>query len=223
MTSDELTAILPMRSGSKRIPRKNLLELEGRPLFSWALETIQECLIIDKIVVDSDSEEILNRVSDAFPDVLLRLRPSSLGTDETSMNKVIESALKELEGEWFLQFHATTPFLQKQDIIDAVKLVIKNDSLYDSGFGVTEIKARLWDEERRPVNHDPNLLLPTQDLEPVLVENSSFYIFSKNGFKKTQNRIGSSPLLFKTSHLSGIDIDTQEDLDFARVMARALK
>lgn len=222
LITDYLTAILPMRAGSKRVPRKNLLDLEGKPLFSWALGAIQDCPNVDRIVVDSDSEEILNTVSDLFPDVLLRLRPRDLGSDETSMNQVLESALKELEGEWFLQFHATTPFLQKQDITDAVKLVMKNEAAHDSVFGVTEIKARLWDGGGSPVNHEPNRLLPTQDLRPILVENSSFYLFRKTVFEKKKNRIGSNPLLFRTSHLSGIDIDTQEDLDFARLLAKAL-
>ena len=69
------------------------------------------------------------------------------------------------------------------------------------------------------MNHDPDNLLRTQDLEPWFEENSNLYIFTREGFAKTNARIGKQPMLFESPRFESIDIDTLDDWDFAVVAA----
>jgi CMP-N-acetylneuraminic acid synthetase len=89
--------------------------------------------------------------------------------------------------------------------------------MYDSLFGVTRLQTRLWDALARPVNHNPAILLRTQDLPPIYEENSAFYIFTRHILETRHNRIGERPLLFEVDRLEAWDID--EEVDFRMVEA----
>ena len=84
---------------------------------------------------------------------------------------------------------------------------------------MNKVQSRFYQENACPVNHDPNNLIPTQDLEPWYEENSNLYSFRRNSFNKTKSRIGSSPILFATKKLESIDIDTEEDWELASAVA----
>ncbi|HEX9014277.1 MAG TPA: acylneuraminate cytidylyltransferase family protein, partial [Anaerolineaceae bacterium] len=86
---------------------------------------------------------------------------------------------------------------------------------YDSLFGVTRVQTRLWDAQTRPINHDPAILLRTQDLPPVFMENSCLYLFTRPLLERRRNRIGEHPLMFEIDAAEAWDID--EELDFAVV------
>ena len=76
----------------------------------------------------------------------------------------------------------------------------------------------MYCENAKPVNHDPNNLIRTQDLIPWFKENSNMYIFTKNAFFKTNARIGKKPMMLLTEEYESTDVDTQEDWDFAEVV-----
>lgn len=91
-------------------------------------------------------------------------------------------------------------------------------------FSVTRLQARLYDQEAKPLNHDPNELRRTQDLEPLFEENSNFYIFSKESFKKAgDKRIGLRPKLFEVNKLEAVDIDEPEDFVLAELLYNDLR
>jgi CMP-N-acetylneuraminic acid synthetase len=75
------------------------------------------------------------------------------------------------------------------------------------------LQTRLWDRSHRPINHDPSLLIRTQDLPPVYHENSCIYLFERDGFMTRRNRIGERPILFETDPSEAWDID--EPFDWA--------
>ena len=82
--------------------------------------------------------------------------------------------------------------------------------IFDSLFSVTECKQRYYDVNQNPINHDPLVLLNTQNLTPIYEENSCFYFFSKKSFRIHKNRIGSHPQLYVLSKIESYDIDTEE-------------
>lgn len=217
-----LTALVPMRSGSKRIPGKNLRDLNGKPLFSWVIGALMEVSEVERIVVDSDSETILSESVRLFPGIETVKRPLHLATDAASMNDVLRETVKHFEGDWFLQVHATTPFLNPTEISAAFSK-LKDQHEYDSCFGVTRIQSRLWDKACKPINHSLDKLLPTQDLEATFLENSAFYFFRKRVLEEENNRIGLNPLMFETSLTSAIDIDNEDDFTLAEIVARGLE
>ena len=77
---------------------------------------------------------------------------------------------------------------------------------------MTRLQTRLWDQDGKPVNHAPNILIRTQDLPPIYEENSCIYIFSKEKLIARQNRLGERPLMFEIPAVEALDID--EELDF---------
>ena len=87
--------------------------------------------------------------------------------------------------------------------------------VYDSLFGVTRIATRLWDVLGRPINHNPAILLQTQDLPPVYEENSCMYIFTRQNLEINRNRLGARPFMFEIERGEAWDID--EELDFSIV------
>jgi CMP-N-acetylneuraminic acid synthetase len=78
---------------------------------------------------------------------------------------------------------------------------------------VTRLQTRLYDQHGQALNHDPNILLQTQDLPPVYEENSCMYIFTRENLERRRNRLGERPLMFEMDAAEAWDID--EELDFA--------
>jgi CMP-N-acetylneuraminic acid synthetase len=220
--NDGFLVILPMRGGSERIPRKNLLDLAGKPLYSWILDTV---LSIEgaHVVVDTDDDEIAEHVAAHYADVQIVRRPSHLGVGTAPMNEVLVNTLNNAPiYATVLQVHATNPFVGRNSLASAVEKVVSGDQC-DSAFSVTRLQARLWTNDLEAVNHDPKVLLRTQDLAPLFIENSSFYVFDRTVFMTSRNRIGSRPAKVEVSSLEAVDIDNPDDLEFARLIAPNLE
>lgn len=213
-----VTALVPMKGHSERIPRKNVRELCGRPLCCWILETLRGVEAVGKIVVNTDSEAIADLVSDRFGAVVHH-RPRELRGDFVSMNRIIENDLERLkEGEHFLQTHATNPLVSAETLRRAVERYLEKLGERDSLFSVTRHQARFYDADGRPVNHDPASLERTQDLPPLYEENSNFYLFSRASFSTRGDRIGAHPGTFEVSATQAVDIDEPEDWRLAEAL-----
>ena len=212
-----VVGILPMRSGSQRVKNKNLRLLGDKPLFSFVLEQMSKSQAFDQIVVDSNSDEILNQVKMlGLPGITTSKRPDELARPETSMVEVLKLVAEKFPAEIYFQTHATSPFLSYSTIKASIDDVLNSD--HDSGFGVSEIQLRLWKPNGEPINHDPKVLLPTQDLEPIFIENSSFYIFQKEHLHNFGTRYGSNPLLSVIPKAEALDIDDEEDFELATLV-----
>ena len=206
-----ITALVPMKGHSERVPGKNLRAMCNKPLFYWILDVLSRSKFIDRIVVNTDSSEIARLTSTLF-DVTIIDRPAELQGDFFVANDLIAYDLSQIpDAEFFLQTHSTNPLL-KTETIDRAIAAFFQQSKYDSLFSVTELYTRLYWAEGTPLNHDPSKLIRTQDLEPIYEENSCLYIFSRTSFNKKKNRIGESPLMFPIDRFEAIDID--EEFDF---------
>ncbi|NBD33148.1 MAG: acylneuraminate cytidylyltransferase family protein, partial [Cyanobacteria bacterium] len=91
---------------------------------------------------------------------------------------------------------------------------------HDSLFSVTKLQTRLYDEGGNAINHDPDVLLRTQDLPPVYEENSNLYLFSAKVLQERKNRIGKKPLLFEIERDEAWDIDEEIDFRIAEFLYR---
>lgn len=204
-------AIVPMRHNSERVPGKNYRLLAGIPLYHHVVRTLIAVPGIDSIVVDTDSDFIINDCAEHFPQVRLLLRPEHLRDGNIAMNDVLLNTLDQVEADVVLQTHSTNPFLKAGTVSAALKLFEASDQEYDSVFSVTRLQARLWDSEMRPVNHDPSVLLRTQDLAPLFIENSCFFIFTPALLRERGTRIGVRPRMVEMAPLEAVDIDNEED------------
>lgn len=215
-----IKALLPMKGTSERVPNKNMRYFNGTPLYHAVMESLLASKYIDKVVINTDSEVIAKDAKDNFGDrVIIIDRPLEIQGGDVSMNIIIDYDLNQLDGEHFLQTHSTNPLLKSETIDKVIETYFNSLDNYDSVFGVTKVQTRFYDKDAKPVNHNPEELLRTQDLEPLYEENSNFYIFSKDSFKNAGNkRIGVKPKIFEVNKLESIDIDEPEDFIFAELL-----
>jgi len=214
-------AIVPMRHNSERVPGKNYRPLGGIPLYHHVVRTLSAVSEIDLIVIDTDSDFIIDDCAENFPLVKVLLRPENLRDGNIAMNDVLLNTLAQVEADVVLQTHSTNPFLKADTVAAALSVFGSSDRQFDSVFSVTRLQARLWDADTRPVNHDPAVLLRTQDLAPLFIENSCFFIFTPELLRERGNRIGERPHMFEMSALEAVDIDTEEDFALASAIAHA--
>ena len=207
----KITALLPMKGHSERVPKKNIRDFCGPPLFHHALQALLYSPALDAVMIDTDSAEIASQAAE-FDRVRVIDRPAELRGDFVPMNDIIAHDIGVSDAEHFLQTHSTNPLLETSTVNDAIHEYFAGIGKYDSLFSVTKLQTRLYDESARPINHDPSELCRTQDLPPIWEENSNIYLFSKTSFHATGARIGNYPLLFEMSAREAVDID--EELDF---------
>lgn len=215
----KVIALLPMKGHSERVPAKNLRPVLGRPLFFHVAATLQACDSVERIVINTDSQEIADLAGAEFPKVVIHERPGAIRGDAVSMNRIIAHDLSLLGGEHFLQTHSTNPLLTPATVEAAVRAYFQGPGEHDSLFTVTPMRKRYYFEDGRPVNHDPAVLLPTQDLPPLFEENSNLYLFSRTSFSRAgDQRIGRTPLMFPMDPLEAQDIDEETDFVLAELL-----
>ena len=214
-------AIVPMRHNSERVPGKNYRPVGGIPLYHHVVRTLSAVPEIDSVVIDTDSDVIVADCATHFPHVQVLLRPEHLRDGTIAMNDVLLNTLEQIDADIVLQTHSTNPFLKAATISDALRLFTTPGSEFDSVFSVTRLQARLWNADVHPVNHDPAVLLRTQDLAPLFIENSCFFIFTPELLRQRGNRIGSRPLMVEMAPLEAVDIDTEEDFALAVAIAES--
>lgn len=219
----KITALVPMRHHSQRVPGKNYRLLDGKPLYQHILDTLQHVPEIDQIVVDTDSQEIITGLRQHFPHVVIIDRPQSLRADTISMNDILLYDISQSEGDLYLQTHSTNPLLKASTISRAIHTLIDALPEKDSLFSVTRLQTRLYDQNGKAINHDPKVLIQTQDLPPVYEENSCIYIFPPETLQQNRTRIGKHPILFETDPQESWDIDEEIDFKMVEMIVAARK
>lgn len=212
-----IIAFVPMRHSSERVVGKNYRPLGGKPLFHHIVESLLACTHIDEVVIDTDSPLITEDVQAAFPTVRVIPRPKHLLGGDVPMNDVLLHDIEQVPADLYVQTHSTNPLLRPETITTAVESFLAQRDTYDSLFTVTPLHTRLWTAEGEAINHDPAVLLRTQDLPPVMEENSCLYVFEGATLKERGNRIGLRPMLYPLDAAEAWDID--EEIDWTVVEA----
>ncbi|WP_214036858.1 acylneuraminate cytidylyltransferase [Methanospirillum sp.] len=188
------TAIIPARGGSKGIPKKNLLNLCGYPLISYAIRASTRSAYISRTIVSTDDDEISSIAIKYGAEVITR--PADISGDESSSESALLHVLQTLtdHGETvpdiivFLQ--CTSPLTQPEDIDAAIDELISNDA--DSCLSVTPSHSFLWrikqENQADGINHDPGYRPRRQEMEPQYRENGAIYVMRTEGFMKTGHR-----------------------------------
>lgn len=203
-----LVALLPLKAHSARVPRKNFRPLAGKPLVRWILDTLLSVEEVSRVVINTDARSILAEIGVADSDrVTIRDRKPELCGDFVSMNLILEDDIAAVAADQYLMTHTTNPLLSADTIRSAIERYRGAGSNTDSLFTVNRFQTRFYRADGSPVNHDPNNLIRTQDLEPWYEENSCLYLFTRESFAKTRARIGRSPMMLETPPLESVDID----------------
>jgi len=207
-----IIALVPMRHHSQRVPGKNYRPLAGKPLYQHIIETLLAVPEIDRVVVDTDSEPVMEGLHQHFPQVIIINRPEALRADDVPMNDILLYDTEQSQADFYLQTHSTNPLLRADTISRAIETFLVAYPQKDSLFSVTRWQTRLYDQHGKAINHNPSVLIQTQDLPPIYEENSCIYLFTRENLLKRHHRIGENPILFEIDADEAWDID--EELDF---------
>ena len=216
----KLIALVPMRHHSQRVPGKNYRDLAGKPLYQHIIETLLAVPEVDEIVVDTDSDPVMDGLREDFPQVKLINRPEHLRADDMPMNEILIHDTEQFPADFYLQTHSTNPLLKAETISDAIQAFKNNYPKLDSLFSVTRWQSRFYDKDGNAVNHNPRELIQTQDLPPMYEENSCIYIFNRENLIAKRHRISDNPLMFEIPRLEAVDIDEESDFQIANILMK---
>lgn len=214
-SSRSVVAIVPMRHDSQRVRGKNYRLLGGKPLYHHIIDSLAAASGVSRIVVDTDSDRIWHDVGRNYPEIILLRRPARLADDMASAHEIVRNTVEQVDAPHFLQTHATNPLLTTATIDAAIEAFFAAWPSHDSLFTVTRQYKRYYTCAGDPINHDPLAIIRTQDLEPLLEENSCLYIFDREMILRRRMRVGERPLLFPTPADESIDIDNELDVVIA--------
>lgn len=212
-----VAALVPMRAGSERVPDKNIRPFAGKPLYERIVGTLLACPSVAEIVINTDSEAVLRDAPRLSERVRVIERPEHLRAGTVEMNDVLLYDVARVEADYYLQTHATNPLLRAETVERALAAFFASGE-HDSLFGVTRVFVRLWGPGPVAINHDPDVLLRTQDLPPVYEENSNLYLFDRATLEARGSRIGERPMLFEIDRAEAWDIDDMLDFEIAEFL-----
>lgn len=202
-------AIVPLRGGSKSIPKKNIRPIAGKPLCYWVLKALVQSKVADKIVVSTDCDEIVTTVRSFKLNVQIIERPSELATDTASTESVILHAFKKFPAKTVLTIQATSPLTTADDFIKAKSLFI--NGRYDSLLTGVRTKRFFWDFKGKPLNYNPLKRPMRQEFAGSIMENGAFYFTKGSLLKKLESRLGGKIGLYEMSEENLVEIDEPQD------------
>ena len=208
-------AFVPIRLNSQRVEGKNLRMLGGQPLMTYLLSSLAAAKNIDEVYVYcSDST-----ISDYLPEGVKYLkRDERLDSNTTLGAEIYDAFTAEVDADIYILAHATSPFIRTATIEDAVARVESGE--YDSAFSAERVQTFAW-WEGKPLNYSLEHVPRTQDLEPVYVETSAFFIFRKEVWRTLHRRIGERPYTAVTDRIESMDIDNPDDFLLAEAIVAA--
>lgn len=206
-------AFVPIRLNSQRVAGKNLRPLSGEPLLCHILRTLVAVREIDEVYVYCSDE----RIRDLLPEgVRFLRRDPSLDRDTTLGREIYDRFTAEVEADLYVLAHATSPFIRAATLAEALARV--RSGAYDSAFSAERLQTFAW-YEGRPLNYALDDIPRTQQIEPVYIETSAFFIFSRELWRERGRRIGDRPYMAVVDRIEGLDIDYPEDFAMAEIIA----
>jgi YrbI family 3-deoxy-D-manno-octulosonate 8-phosphate phosphatase len=215
-------ALIPLRGGSKSIPRKNVKPLAGKPLFYWAIKAAYESDSFEQFWVSTDCEEIAAEVKLFFPSIQILMRPSELAEDTSSTESVVEHFLEKVNSENVALIQVTSPLTTPADFQKA-KQKFENDA-FDSLLTGTTFTRFVWKTDGKPINYSPKSRPRRQEMLNQCQENGAFYLFSSEGFKKNGCRLFGKIGIHLMAEDTATEIDEPSDWEIVeRLVRRSLK
>ena len=203
-------ALVPIKMNNERVPGKNTKLLsDGTPLIQMILKALLNAKTVDEVYVYCSNEEIKNYI---IPGTKFLRRDEKYDTAQADVNDMFYSFSKTVDADIYVLAHATAPFLKSDSINGAVNAVKSGE--YDSAIAVRKMQEFLW-KDGQAINYDTKKIPRTQDLEPLYVETTGMYVFTKDVIQKLRSRIGSNPYLQIVSLVEATDINNPEDFVIA--------
>lgn len=221
-----ILAVIPARGGSKRIPRKNIIDFEGKPLIYWTIQAAIKSEVFSHVLVSTDDQEIADlAVSLGAAVPFLR---ESASDDLTPVSVATLEATKSAEAFWGMKFDsvvqlmANCPIRDEKDIISHVSAFYKNSRSFQISAFQYGWMNPWWAAEVKsgtPTPLFPNALkMRSQDLPNLFCPTGSIWIAKTTELEKSGTFYGDNYAFEPISWQSAVDIDERDDLDFAKAV-----
>jgi N-acylneuraminate cytidylyltransferase len=219
MSDDErVTAVVPVKGQSERVKNKNLRLLNGESLLVRKIRTLQNCHQINRIMVNSESDEMLRVGRDLGAEPVKRDPHFALGT--TPMNAVIHHVMENSPTGHIYWAQVTSPLLTPQTIDKAIaQYFVKLKDGYDSVASVQRFAVYLW-KDGKPVNYTLDRHPNSQTLDPYFVMTFGILLIKRELALRRRYYMGERPFLFEVNPIEAMDIDTEDDLLLADLYLR---
>ena len=218
---EKTIAIIPARGGSKRIINKNIKSFNGVPLILWTLAEIYKVREIDKVIVSTESNRIIEILEFFNFDYIIR--DIALSQDETSSEDVLLDAISKLESNYAITafIQCTNPFESSNTYSNVIRSLVENKHASNS-FSASKFKGWLWENQKSfaiGTNHDKQVRLRSQDIIwSNYIERGSIVAMRTEHFIKTKIRFSGKTLLVESESKYNADIDNPEDFEIAEVI-----
>ncbi len=211
-----ISAFIHAKSNSKRIFNKNLRELNGKPLFTYALINALKSKLISEVFIDSDSDQIL-QIGESYGAKALK-RPTYLANNSVSGDDLICWQASNLKNSSIiLQVVPTSPFIKSESIDNAIKLLIDSD--VNSVVGVASEVFYQW-KNGKPTYYKNGRIPNSFEMEPTVYETTGLYINKLDFVLKEKKRIDKNACKpYFLSKVESIDINNEEDFELAEIIA----
>jgi CMP-N-acetylneuraminic acid synthetase len=213
----KIVAFVPIRLNSKRIPGKNFRSLGNKPLMAYILETLLKVSRIDETYVYCSSDEIVPHLPHG---VKYLQRSTELDNDETLGEEIYGAFVSEVYADIYILAHTTSPYIKYTTIENALGQVL--DSGNDSAFSAEKVQTFVW-YNGEPLNYNLKKIPRTQNIQPIFIETSAFYIFKRDVWCKEKQRIGNNPYISVVDKIEGMDIDDPDDFEMAEIIYKKEK
>jgi len=233
MPAQNSLAVIPARGGSKRIPRKNIRSFRGRPLIAHTIEAAQESGLFEQVVVSTDDEEIASISRDYGATVPFR-RPDSLADDHTPISEVTAHALEQLDpdGERYghvVQLMANCPLRTAEDIVDSHAHFQNTDhdvqlSVFEFGWQNPWWALKMRDDDTLDLLFEEMFEeeVRSQDQPPLYCISGAIWWGDVDVIRRQRTFHIEERAGWKMPWKHAVDIDTQEDWEFAEVLAQQM-
>ena len=224
-----VTALIPARGGSKRLPRKNIKLLVDKPLIAWSIEVAKACKYVDRVIVSTDDEEI-KRISEQYGAEVPFLRPEYLSNDHASSFDVIKHAIDFLtlsrSNELIVLLQPTSPLRLASEIDAALEFFVQKNAKGVVSISETE-HSPMWSNTLPEDGCMSDFIRPevqgkrSQDLPKFFRLNGSIYIYETLSLLE-QSKIffNENVYGFQTSLETAVDIDTGLDFSIAETIMK---
>lgn len=217
MNNHLVISIIPARGSSKRILRKNILPIAGKPLLAYSIEDALQTPDITRVFVSTDNSKIANIAKDYGAEVIRR--PREISGDTATSESALLHALdylrdtESLEPELVVFLQATSPLRQPDDIQNAIKTLLSEQA--DSLFSACLLHGLIWRKEDKKLSsltYDYHHRMRDQDRPEDLIENGSIFIFKPWVLRKHNNRLGGKITVYRMHVLDSFQVDEPTDL-----------
>lgn len=206
----KVVALVPIKMNNERTPGKNTKRFhDGTPLIQCILKSLNKCNEIDETYVYCSKEEIKNYM---IPGTRYLKRDEKYDTAQADVNDMFRTFSLTIPADIYVLAHATAPFLKPESIDYGVRQVKTGN--YDSALAVKKMQEFIW-KNQKPYNYNTEKIPRTQDLEPLYVETTGLYIFTKEVIQNRRSRIGVKPFMIEVTKQEATDINDPEDFVIA--------